>query len=62
MNCATGTVTKMDISESIEKFRILFGLMMMLSGLYFGLFTAGISESLGFISVLASPFVMVTDK
>ena len=42
--------------------RLLFGLLMMISGLYFGLFSAGIGESLGFLSFLASPFVMVTDK
>ena len=45
-----------------EKVRLLFGLLMMISGLYFGLFSAGVSEGLGLLSVLASPFVMVTDK
>ena len=53
---------KTGIPTFIEKFRLVFGFFMMFSGLYFGLFTAGIGESLGLLSFIASPFVMVTEK
>jgi hypothetical protein len=46
----------------VEKFRIIMGLLMMFAGLYFGFFTAGASEGLGLLAVMASPFVMITDK
>lgn len=46
----------------IERVRLLLGIFMIFSGLYFGLFSVGIGESLGLMSVLASPFVMVADK
>ena len=51
-----------DFSATIEKLRLVAGLLMMLGGLYFGFFTVGAGEGLGFLSVMASPFVMVTDK
>jgi hypothetical protein len=44
------------------KARFLLGLLMMISGLYFGLFSAGAGEGLGFLSFLASPFVIMTDR
>jgi hypothetical protein len=46
----------------VEKFRLILGILMMISGLYFGLFTVGIGESLGLLTFIASPFVMVNDK
>jgi hypothetical protein len=46
----------------IEKFRLIFGFFMLVLGLYFGVFSTGIGVSLGFLSFLTSPFVMVTDK
>jgi hypothetical protein len=51
-----------DFSATIEKIRLVLGMLMMLGGLYFGLFTVGAGEGLGFLTVMASPFVMVTDK
>lgn len=51
-----------NIPTFVEKFRLIIGVLMMFAGLYFGLFTAGISESLGLLTFIASPFVMVTDK
>jgi hypothetical protein len=46
----------------IEKFRLVFGFLMMLAGLFFGLFSTDIGVGLGFLTFLASPFVMITDK
>jgi hypothetical protein len=37
-------------------------LLMMILGLYFGFVSTGVGESLGFLSVMTSPFVMITDK
>jgi len=51
-----------NFSTFIEKARLILGLVMMFSGLYFGLFSVGTGEGLGFLSFMASPFVMVTDK
>jgi hypothetical protein len=45
-----------------EKIRLFFGLLMMILGLYFGFVSTGVGESLGFLSVMTSPFVMITDK
>lgn len=59
---AADTIRKTGDLRFIEKFRIVLGFLMMFAGLYFGFFTAGASEGLGFLSVMASPFVMVTDK
>lgn len=59
---AAKTISKTVEPRFIEKFRIILGFLMMFAGLYFGLFTAGASEGLGFLAVMASPFVMVTDK
>ena len=54
--------TKKQAPAFIEKVRIMLGVAMMFAGLYFGLFTIGASEGLGYLSVLASPFVMIADK
>jgi hypothetical protein len=62
MSYAAEITRKSGLPTIGEKVRLLFGLLMMISGLYFGLFSAGGSEGLGLLSVLASPFVMVTDK
>ena len=62
MNCTAAITRKRSVPTFIEKFRLIFGVLMMISGLYFGFFTAGIGESLGFLTFIASPFVMVTDK
>ncbi len=51
-----------NVPTFVEKFRLIIGVLMMIAGLYFGLFTAGVSESLGLLTFIASPFVMVTDK
>ncbi len=51
-----------NVQTFVEKFRLIIGVLMMIAGLYFGLFTAGIGESLGLLTFIASPFVMVTDK
>jgi hypothetical protein len=45
-----------------EKFRLLLGFLIMTAGLYFGLFTTGAGEGLGFLALMASPFVMVADR
>ncbi len=45
-----------------EKARLFLGFLMLISGLYFGLFTIGVGEGLGFLTLMASPFVMVSDK
>lgn len=62
MNCAIGITKQPNFSTLVEKSRLMLGLIMMFLGLYFGLFTVGIGEGLGFLSVMASPFVMVADK
>lgn len=64
MNYAAETefMRKPEIPAFVEKFRMILGLLIMISGLYFGLFTAGLSESLGLLAFIASPLVMVTDK
>jgi hypothetical protein len=45
-----------------EKIRLLLGMLMMFSGLYFGLFANLGGEGLGLLSVMISPFVMIADK
>ena len=62
MNCEAEITNNADFSTVIEKSRLILGLVMMFTGLYFGLFSAGAGEGLGFISFMASPFVMLTDK
>ena len=62
MNCGAEITSNADFSTVIEKARLMLGLVMMFSGLYFGLFSVGAGEGLGFISFMASPFVMLTDK
>jgi predicted RND superfamily exporter protein len=41
---------------------LLLGFLIMTAGLYFGLFTTGAGEGLGFLALMASPFVMVADR
>lgn len=55
-------VRKTNVPTFIEKFRLILGFLLMILGLYFGLFTVGMGESLGLLTFIASPFVMVTDK
>lgn len=62
MNYATEMRRETNIPTFIEKIRLIFGLLMMVTGLYLGFSSVGIGESLGFLSVLASPFVMVSGK
>jgi hypothetical protein len=62
MNYETETGRKTNVPTFIEKARLIFGLIMMFAGLYFGLFSAGASEGLGLLSLMTSPFVMVSDK
>jgi hypothetical protein len=62
MNYGAEKTIKTNVSARVEKVRLLLGLAMMFSGLYFGFFSAGVGESLGFLSVMASPFVMIADK
>lgn len=62
MSYATEMTRETDFSTLTEKARLIFGLLMMISGLYFGLFTTGAGEGLGFLSFLASPFILVTGK
>ena len=62
MNYRAEKREKATAPTAIEKFRIIFGFLMMISGIYFGFFTVGAGESLGVLSLMASPFVMVTDK
>lgn len=62
MSYATEMTRGTDFSTLTEKARLIFGLLMMISGLYFGLFTTGAGEGLGFLSFLASPFVLITGK
>lgn len=61
MNSAIETKSNTKFTTLSERARLLAGLAMMFTGLYFGLFTVGVGESVGLLSVLASPFVMVTD-
>jgi hypothetical protein len=62
MNYAVGITRNTIVLTPIEKVRLILGLVMMFSGLYFGLFSTGIGESLGYLALIASPFVMVADK
>lgn len=55
-------VRKTNVPTFIEKLRLILGFLLMILGLYFGLFTVGMGESLGLLTFIASPFVMVTDK
>lgn len=55
-------VRKTNVPTFIEKFRLILGFLLMILGLYFGLFTVGMGESLGLLTFIASPFVMVTEK
>lgn len=62
LNCTAEIRRKAANPQFMEKFRLLLGLFVMFAGLYFGLFTSGAGEGLGFLAVLASPFVMVIDR
>lgn len=62
MNYATEIKSKKGFATVVEKLRLVLGLSMMISGLYFGLFTVGAGEGLGLLSFMVSPFVMVVDK
>lgn len=62
MNYGIKITSKKGFTSVVEKLRLLLGLSMMISGLYFGLFTVGAGEGLGLLSFMVSPFVMVTDK
>lgn len=62
MYCRAETIGTTNYSAVIEKGRILLGLVMLFAGLYFGLFSVGAGEGLGFLSVMASPFMMLSDK
>lgn len=62
MNSLAQTGRYTNFTTLSERARLLAGLVMMFTGLYFGLFTVGIGESVGLLSVIASPFVMVSDK
>ena len=62
MYCRAETLGTTDYSKAFEKARLLLGLVMLFAGLYFGLFSVGAGEGLGFLTVMASPFVMLTDK
>jgi hypothetical protein len=62
MSCTAEITVKNNVPTFIEKFRMIFGLAMLVLGFYFGMFSTGIGEGLGFITLMASPFVMVTDK
>lgn len=62
MSCAVEMVKPPNFSTISERFRLMLGLVMVFAGLYFGLFSVGIGEGLGILSVMASPFVIVADK
>ncbi|HVE56430.1 MAG TPA: hypothetical protein VNB22_06345 [Pyrinomonadaceae bacterium] len=62
MSYANEITKRTDFSTLAEKVRLVFGLLMMISGLYFGLFSTGAGEGLGFLSFLTSPFIMVNGK
>jgi|GraSoiStandDraft_46_1057282.scaffolds.fasta_scaffold4431629_1 hypothetical protein len=62
MNYEGEKTRKANISTGFEKIRLMLGLVMLFTGLYFGYFSVGISESLGLMSFMASPFVMIADK
>ncbi len=62
LNCTAEIRRKAKNPQFMEKFRLLLGLFVMFIGLYFGLFTTGVGEGLGFLAMMASPFVMVSDK
>lgn len=62
MKYSTNFERKTKVPTFIEKFRLVFGFLLMMLGLYFGLFTVGVGESLGLLTFIVSPFVMVADK
>ena len=62
MSYTTEMKRETNIPTFIGKVRLILGLLMMISGLYFGLFSVGAGEGLGLLSFMASPFVMLTDK
>jgi hypothetical protein len=62
MNYGAEKTGKAKMATVSEKIRLMLGLIMMFSGLYFGFFSVGVGESLGLLSVMASPFVMVADR
>jgi hypothetical protein len=62
MSYAAEMERKTNIPTFIEKVRLLLGLAMLFSGLYFGFYSEGVGEGLGFLSFMAAPFVMLTDR
>ena len=53
---------KTNSPELAGRIRLVLGLTMMITGLYFGLFTEMPGQGLGLLSFIASPFVFLTDK
>lgn len=61
-NYATELKGNLDSPALAGNVRLILGLAMMIAGLYFGLFTEMPGQGLGLLSLIASPFVFLTDK
>jgi hypothetical protein len=62
MNYGTKRARAANFPTLIEKVRLMLGFLMMVTGLYFGVFSAGVGQGIWVLSLMASPFVMITDK
>ncbi len=62
MNYGSETKKKVNYSGAVAKARLMVGLGMLFAGLYLGFFSAGAGVGFGFLSVMASPFVMIAER
>jgi hypothetical protein len=61
-NYVTGARGNLDSPALAGRVGLIFGLTMMIGGLYFGLFTDMPGHGLGLLCFIASPFVFLTDN
>lgn len=62
MNCIAETIKNHETQIFTEGFRILFGITLMLVGLYIGAFTDFQGHGLGFLLIFGSPFILLSDE
>ena len=61
-NCTTEINGNAGSPVLAGKFRLILGMIMMIGGLYFGLFTEVAGHGLGLLFFIVSLFVFLTDK
>jgi hypothetical protein len=62
MNCIAEKNIVSDIPAPAGNLRFLLGLTVLICGLILGLFYNGQGQGLGFLLVIASPFIFLKDK